>query len=305
MKFLDKIKNIIAPELDDDIIEEHDSEEISKMDKLGDSTAEEIGDNQEYKNDETFDFPVVFDEAEIFDEYEAPTTPESPKIPAKEITPIPPPPKPISEPTPIAEIKSEIERPKITSHREVKMEPLTKKPFKPSPIISPVYGIIGEQPKVATKVDTSRIDIKEEPVSKITFDSVRQKAYGSVEDELEQVINDGTDIFFNLVEEEEPEPIIDDNIISDFVEEQKDISELTISEAEDTFEYRGVPMDSKKSTETRAERNKDVKAKEKPKATKSKTTTKKTAKPKTTKKESEIDQVLDLVDEMYQEKENS
>lgn len=78
-----------------------------------------------------------------------------------------------------------------------------KKPFTPSPVISPVYGILGSnytkediidrkdglkretivKPIVKVKKEEVNVEIEEkEPVYEVDIDSVRKKAYGSLED---------------------------------------------------------------------------------------------------------------------------
>lgn len=60
----------------------------------------------------------------------------------------------------------------------------SKKPFTLSPIISPVYGVLNENYK---KEDISFRDSSANRVSsnKVDFESVRRKAYGTLEDEIE------------------------------------------------------------------------------------------------------------------------
>ena len=91
----------------------------------------------------------------------------------------------------------------LTKEKKEERKPYQKKEevhkFKPSPIISPVYGIINEDVK------------KEEPISTlskiqdVTIDDVRKKAYGTLEDDVETNLfstkelvlenNDRNDIF--------------------------------------------------------------------------------------------------------------
>lgn len=71
--------------------------------------------------------------------------------------------------------------------KEVKKETLPKK-FNPSPVISPVYGVLGENYKKEDikplKNNTSSsFDFTRN--SEITIDDIRKKAYGTLEDELE------------------------------------------------------------------------------------------------------------------------
>ena len=56
------------------------------------------------------------------------------------------------------------------------------KPFTLSPIISPVYGILNEN---YTKDDIVEKNSRDKNSEKIDFDTVRRKAYGTLEDEIE------------------------------------------------------------------------------------------------------------------------
>ena len=82
--------------------------------------------------------------------------------------------------------------PKVTKRQEVQKPAIPEQPkiFKPSPVISPIYGILDKDYK-REEVVTKTIK-KEEPVIKdsaSTYDTVRRKAYGTLEDELEDTLN--------------------------------------------------------------------------------------------------------------------
>lgn len=68
-------------------------------------------------------------------------------------------------------------------------EPEKPKMFKPSPIISPVYGILDKDYK--KEEVKSKTTVNPEPVKpKVTvYDTVRRKAYGTLEDDLEDTLN--------------------------------------------------------------------------------------------------------------------
>lgn len=68
-------------------------------------------------------------------------------------------------------------------------EPEKPKVFKPSPIISPVYGILDKDYK--KEEIKSKTTVNPEPVKpKVTiYDTVRRKAYGTLEDDLEDTLN--------------------------------------------------------------------------------------------------------------------
>lgn len=71
----------------------------------------------------------------------------------------------------------------------VPVVPEKPKVFKPSPIISPVYGILDKDYR-KDEIKSKNI-VKSEPVrSKVTtYDTVRRKAYGTLEDDLEDSLN--------------------------------------------------------------------------------------------------------------------
>ena len=119
--------------------------------------------------------------------------------------------------------------------------------FKPTPIISPVYGILDKNYHKEDIVSKKEVDYS--PVGGVTnIDTVRKKAYGTLEDELENTLfgsnsilfnnkedeKDTTDDFFNELEQESRPDLLDDISISgnDEVEKQdkkiKDLEEITM-----------------------------------------------------------------------------
>lgn len=265
MKIVDKLKNLIAPEIDADFEDDLVEKEIDQIAREEQKVATGVSD-KEYQYEDTFKYPVVFDDDDLFDDFEPindHVTETVKAIPAEE---------------------KRIEHTFTRLPRPEKAEMLTKKPFKPSPIISPVYGIISGDKKITYhQVNTDTINIKEEPKSNLSFDIVRKKAYGTIEDDIERVIDEGNDIFYNLEEPDE----IEDNIIEEFVENVQDLGELTIGEAIDSYEYRGVATDT--TNQTRTTRNKDK--------------TVEVAEEETSDLDEDIDEVMNLIDEMYQEEE--
>lgn len=82
--------------------------------------------------------------------------------------------------------------PKVAKRVEVQKPAIPEQPkiFKPSPVISPIYGILDKDYKkdevVSKTVREEKIVIKD---SATTYDTVRRKAYGTLEDELEDTLN--------------------------------------------------------------------------------------------------------------------
>lgn len=100
-----------------------------------------------------------------------------------------------------------------------------EKKFKPTPIISPIYGIVdGSLP---TKKETSSLnETKEFSITKkVDFDTVRKKAYGDIHADDE---DDNKGLFYNLVDEEKEEPIVNEEDI-ELSKESEDDDEIKIT----------------------------------------------------------------------------
>ena len=112
--------------------------------------------------------------------------------------------------------------------------PEEKKVFKPTPIISPVYGVLD---KNYHKEDiVSRSDSRPSPVVsdvEPSIDSIRNKAYGTLEDELENTLFGNNSILFKQIKEErvvEPEielEKLDDDVLTNLTDDiSKELDEL-------------------------------------------------------------------------------
>ena len=92
----------------------------------------------------------------------------------------------------IFELQKELEektlnsRPNQSIKKEAPKELKTEPSFKPSPVISPIYGILDKNYKKEEVVEK-----KEAPktyIGEMNYDYVRRKAYGTLEDELEDTL---------------------------------------------------------------------------------------------------------------------
>lgn len=117
-----------------------------------------------------------------------------------------------------------------------------KKPFKPSPIISPVYGVLDKnysKDEVVTKPVVSRTYENK----KISVDDIRNKAYGTVEDEIKD------ELLGNFKYEKEEETIINDIDIFEELDKYEELDKLEqrINESkENTIDDLFEELDSKK-----------------------------------------------------------
>ena len=105
-----------------------------------------------------------------------------------------------------------------------------KKIFKPTPIISPVYGVLDKnyhKEDIVSREDVT--DVKESKISSI--DAVRNKAYGTLEDELENTLFGSNSILFKKDEEKKDVDVkeVDEDLLSDLTDDiGKKLDELLV-----------------------------------------------------------------------------
>lgn len=134
---------------------------------------------------------------------------------------------------------------RVTNNLDIKSSVPEQRIFKPTPVISPIYGILDK--------DYKKDEIKEKTnsrsnqmSSKITnYDTVRRKAYGTLEDELEDTLNSmnriSTDIINNEVNniDKEVKNLSKVSRIEDLISKIDDVSDeidksMSIGELEDS-----------------------------------------------------------------------
>jgi hypothetical protein len=172
MGLLDKVKNLFTEEVEEEVPIKKEVKHVEITNPRREVIKEEpvvekeekkevLSDSLALNREEKFKFPVYFDDKDFED------------LPKREE-------KKKREP-----VK---EKEKVEPYKAAKMVE-EKKNFKPSPIISPVYGILDKNYKkddiTAKKEKVNRYHKKEET---LTVDDVRRKAYGTLEDELEDTL---------------------------------------------------------------------------------------------------------------------
>lgn len=115
--------------------------------------------DREYKSETTFTFPIDFDDDE-------PVKEETPKVKVEEHSKV--------------QTSRKDDKRDFSEFLNKKNE---KKQFKPTPIISPVYGVLDQNYKKDDVI--VKKDILRSP-KELTLDEVRKRAFGSLEDELER-----------------------------------------------------------------------------------------------------------------------
>ena len=280
MGLLDKFKNIFTEEVEEEIEvpvkkETHVKKEIPKVETSIPSPIkkevikrEEVkieddpikASNLSLKKEEKFVFPVYFDDKDFEDIKKEETKPVK-KVESK----------PLPE-----QRKGNYQEAYKEAYNKMNKEPEEKKIFKPTPIISPVYGILDknyykEDIVVSKPVTRSSYTSSKE----ITIDDVRKKAFGTLEDDLESTLlsdenlnsepkhaksddenNSNSDIFdemdfANAIEEDRKRDMTKDGLKSDIE------SLLNNKEFMEEFSYHLSSMKKDKEEEKEQDVSKD------------------------------------------------
>lgn len=122
-----------------------------------------------------------------------------------------------------------------------------KQGFTPSPIISPIYGILNKNYKKEEIVTRSEVRLSQTTNKKADLDVVREKAYGdlagdisaSIEDDVAPETNGKEDLLYDLNEEESPT-----------------VKEVTVGDAEEYFNDLGLEYNVDYKVEKNEDNNK-------------------------------------------------
>lgn len=239
MGFFEKVKNMFTEEVeDDDVKVEQINRETTKV--SFEAPKEEVKETITFEDEQTGEIEKIEDIDDIYkDEEKEPTRPiffddkdfkdldfgvkEEKKIEPK-----------VEEKQPIytrsvytKEVVTTDEKEPYSKRVERETFVEEKKIFKPTPIISPVYGILD---KNYHKEDiVSRNEVKEPELNPI--DTIRNKAYGTLEDELENTLFGTNSILFKKDENEDKSEVseIDDSVLSNLTDDiSKELDELLI-----------------------------------------------------------------------------
>ena len=125
---------------------------------------------------------------------------------------------------------------KITMHEYGTYERKEEKSyFKPSPIISPIYGILDKNYKKEDVIQKREVKMSNSfERDKVSIDDIRKKAYGTLTDDFEEEFKD-TDDYKEVVEEKEEE-----NLLVDLNDEKPTVKEVTMGDAVEYFEDLGL-----------------------------------------------------------------
>ena len=128
----------------------------------------------------------------------------------------------------------------------------TKTGFKPSPIISPIYGILDKNYKKEEIVPKKEVRLTSYAKEHMSVDDVRRKAYGNLDDDIVADIEGYTE----RNEKQEEKISEEDNLLVDLSDdaEKPSVSEITMGDAEEYFRDLGLEynIDYKDSSKERA-----------------------------------------------------
>lgn len=207
----------------------------------------------------------------------------------------------------LEEPKREI-KPKIEKHKEETKslyggykDDKPKDKFKPSPIISPVYGFVGVSPVLehARPDDTGEQHIfVSDKTEELSLDLVRQKAFGEKKQDNDK--DDDLGLLYEMKKDDSP--AISKITLGDAEEYFEDLGlEYNIDYKDDTKEKASVKKEIKDSSTTRSTKNKklsdkvtdEIKKEKELESTKDLEITKEQLKPKTAKEIKKVKKIED------------
>ena len=167
--------------------------------------------------------------------------------------------------------------------------------FKPSPIISPIYGILDKNYKKEDVKEKKEIRLSGYTRSNMNVDDIRKKAYGEDKNKEEEK----EEIKFEVEEKE------DDNVMVDLSNKTKpEVKELTMGDAEEYFEDLGLEYNVDYvdvSTDRKTPKRETPKVEEKLEELEDFSEPVVEEKEKVSDVSSDNDNLFDLIDSMYQD----
>ena len=136
---------------------------------------------------------------------------------------------------------------KVTELYPKKEVVVEKTKFKPTPVISPVYGILDKNYKKDEVIErTEENSTMKRPSKKVDFETVRKKAFGNLSDEIrDNLMCENCELY---KEAKRISSISSDDLLYDMMvdEDAKPEEPITIEKAYDNYEDFGVAYEPKK-----------------------------------------------------------
>ena len=224
MGMFEKIKNLFYDEEVIEVPKEKLKDEVKNSNSSVEALEEPknemdtvISERDLVKKETNFKFPVIFEDEDFVE------------------------PKKVSKPVRERSSYSRVEEQKIkykkpTLDREVIKEVIEKpKKFKPSPVISPVYGILDKNYKKDDD-NNGKHSLEQTKELVINFDTIRQKAYGTLSDDIERELAPKEDKI-DEIEKEIDNILVENNLLTDLEDDETTIDPSLTTVVDDSDEY--------------------------------------------------------------------
>lgn len=206
MGFFDKVKNMFTEEVEDEVKVEQIKKEVTHI--SAESPSESLDEIQDFKGLDVEEDIQKPNKAVFFDDNDF-----------RDLNLIPK--------------KEDNYTEKEIYVKKVDEKPKEKKVFKPTPIISPIYGVLNKnyhKEDIVTKETSKSFQEDIEP----SVESIRNKAYGTLEDELENTLFGNNSILFKQMEKDSSETKVEleeinEDLLSNLTDDiGKELDELLI-----------------------------------------------------------------------------
>lgn len=249
MGVFEKIKNLFY---DEEVIEVpkekvnndtkiNNNVENNIIEEPKDSIDNVISERDLIKKETNFKFPIIFEDEDFVEQKKEEKVKEKPIY------------------SRVNEHQTKYKKP--TLDREVIKEVIEKpKKFKPSPVISPVYGILDKNYKKEELEKNKNNELEKTKELVINFDTIRQKAYGTLSDDIENELDNKTDKI-EQIEKEIDDILVENNLLAD-LEEPVEIKKIEIEEDDNEYSYSDFGVEYKISEDNSKEEEKITKIQE-------------------------------------------
>ena len=153
-------------------------------------------------------------------------------------------------------LQKEREREKPIAELYAKKEEPKPKKFRPTPVISPVYGVLDKNyTKDEVKVQDENSYEIQRPSRKVDFETVRNKAFGTLTDDLKNVMCENCELYqeVKITKNADRKPQIDNSNLLASMTEEGPAEDISLGDAEDNYFDFGVSYEPPKKEEIEKE----------------------------------------------------
>ncbi len=149
-------------------------------------------------------------------------------------------------------LQKEREKEKPIAELYAKKEEPKPKKFRPTPVISPVYGVLDKNyTKDEVKVQDENSYEIQRPSRKVDFETVRNKAFGTLTDDLKNVMCENCELYqeVKITKNADRKPQIDNGNLLASMTEEGPAEDISLGDAEDNYFDFGVSYEPQKKEE--------------------------------------------------------